>query len=264
MIERRTFLASAALFTSALSLGGCGDDRFPDYHYKMTIHVGDRAFSSVRGVEQERVTSIADSGGQTIKRRLSGEAVIIEANGRTYYALLSKPDNADYALLTVTQASLGVAMAAMPDPDAPKSEQQKAIAEWRRDQPGRDPNAYLDDIASESRVMTELKGVYPLQRTLPARQGRPPLDAWPMFVTFGDPNDPKTVREVSPESIGVSNITVEITDEPVTIGIEERFPWWSQYKRLRFDGTSRVTQNMTTTDMRNSLTTGDFSTGEVK
>lgn len=45
-----------------------------------------------------------------------------------------------------------------------------------------------------------------------------------MFVTFDDPSDPKTVREVSPESIGVSRITIEITDEDVTTGIEERLP----------------------------------------
>ena len=49
-------------------------------------------------------------------------------------------------------------------------------------------------------------------------------DTWPMFVTFGDPDDPKTVREVSASELGVRNITIEITDEDVTEGIEERLP----------------------------------------
>ena len=212
---------AATLLAAGLALGGCGD-AFPDYHYKMTIYAGGKAFSSVRGIEQERVSSLADSSGEAVKRRLSGEAVIIDANGRTYYALLTRPDNADYALLTVTAAALGPHISGAP----PKTGAEAAVDDYREDQRrARDPGYYLDDAAGESRAMTRIVGPKPLPRTLPARQGRPPLDAWPMFVTFGDPADPKTVREVSPESIGVSNITVEMTDDDVTTGIEERLPW---------------------------------------
>src|SRR3546814_20830498 len=89
-MDRRTFLASVSVLPVALSLGGCGDDQFPDYRYRMTVYVGDKPFSSVRAVLQEQVSSVADSSGQAVKRSLKGEAVLIEANSRTYYALLGK------------------------------------------------------------------------------------------------------------------------------------------------------------------------------
>lgn len=48
---------------------------------------------------------------------------------------------------------------------------------------------------------------------------------WPMFVKFGDIDDPKTVREVSASELGVQNITIEIVDEDVTVGITEKLSW---------------------------------------
>jgi hypothetical protein len=192
--------AAGLLMLSALLLSGCGD-RFPDYHYKMTVHVltpeGDKTFSSVRGLEQKEISSMQSSSGRTVKRKLTGQAVIIDGNGRTYYALLTKPDNADYATLIT-----GAALAPFIPADIPES-----------------------DIVGRSRAMSQVKGAHPLPRTLPARLGRPPFEAWPMFVTFDDPKDPKTVREVSPDSIGVSGITIEITDEDVTTGIDKRLEW---------------------------------------
>jgi len=216
--------------TIVVGLTGCGD-RFPDYRYKMTIHVGDKAFSSVRGIEQEEISSMQSSSGRTVKRTLTGEAVIIEADGRTYYALLTKPDNADYATLIA-----GAALAPSIPVVAPPSAQDAAIKEPPSNQGKRDPTAYLDDMAARSRAMTEVNGAHQLPRTLPPRQGRPPFQAWPMFVTFDDPDDPKTVREVSPESIGVNNITIEITDEDVTTGIEERLGWLAAYYDKMLDG----------------------------
>lgn len=231
MVSRRIFCGLLAAFCTITTLAGCGDDAFPDYNYKMTVYVGDAAFSSVRRVEQESVTSIVDSGGRTINRWLTGEAVIIDAYGKTYYALLTKPDNADYALM-ITGAALGAAILS----DKPKSQQDAAVDEWRQGQPNQDPNAYLDDIAARSKAMTQVQGAHPLPRTLPARRGRQPQDVWPMFVTFDNPNDPKTVREVSPTAIGVSNITIEITDEDVTTGIEGRLNWLPQYHDKMLDG----------------------------
>lgn len=72
--------------------------------------------------------------------------------------------------------------------------------------------------------MVKVEGAYDLPRTLPPRRNREPTQIWPMFVTFSNPSDPRTVREVSPEAIGVDRITIEITDEDVTTGIEARLP----------------------------------------
>lgn len=89
----------------------------------------------------------------------------------------------------------------------------------------------LDLRARDQQAMVAIKGPQELKRFIPVDKlrrhkgsGDPDFPGWPMFVTFSDPSDPKTVREVSPESIGVSRITIEITDEDVTTGIEKRLP----------------------------------------
>lgn len=215
--------ATLIALTGSLFLTACGDDRFPDYNYKMTIHVGDKAFSSVRAIKQEESASIIDSSGRSVKTKLQGEAVIINlSNGRTVYALLSKPDNADYGKY-IPGAALG------PYINRPKSD--KPLAE----QPV-DPFKYLDNAAGASQQMVKVEGAKELPRTLPARQGRPPFQAWPMFVTFDNPANPRTVREVSPGSIGVKRITIEITNEDVTTGVETRLAWLPQYYEKQFSG----------------------------
>lgn len=76
----------------------------------MTVHVatpgGDHAYSSVRGIHSEYVSSVIGSPGRTIKYTLQGEAVIMDfPDGLTAYALLSRPENPDYATF-VTGAAL--------------------------------------------------------------------------------------------------------------------------------------------------------------
>jgi hypothetical protein len=226
-------MGAVAFFSagSVLGLVACSDDAFPDYNYKMTIHVGEKAFSSVRRIEQEGIASVQSSSGRDIKRRLQGEAVAIDLEGRSYYALLTRPDNSDFSLLTVTAASLGPL------------------------------------VAANDGAITSMKGAHLLPRTIPnndKHRGPPVIPTWPMFVTFDDPQNPQTLREVSPDSIGVDKITISITDEDVTTGIERRFSWWEAYRRRRFDGSSSVMQDMTTSDIRHSITTGAFSTGKVE
>lgn len=60
-------------------------------------------------------------------------------------------------------------------------------------------------------------------------------DNYPMLVTFGDINDPKTVREVDPENFAdsfgpgfsLNRITLEITREPTTRGrVSALLGWW--------------------------------------
>lgn len=69
-----------------LFLTACGDDRFPDYNYEMTVYVGGQAFSGVRAIKQEESASIVDSSGRSVKTTLQGEAVIIDLpDGPTAY-----------------------------------------------------------------------------------------------------------------------------------------------------------------------------------
>lgn len=213
---RKALTASAAALALTLFLSGC-DDRFPDYSYKMTIYAKGKAFSSVRHVEVEEASSIVDSGGSTVKRRVEGEAVVLDLNGRTYYALLSRPDNADYA-----QFVAGMALSRFIPLPAQKNDVDQAVDDYRRENSLQDS---FGDAASGLQAMVQIEGPRDLPRTLPPRRNRLSMQAWPMFVTFGDPKDPRTVREVSPDAIGVERITIEITDEDVTMGIERRLEW---------------------------------------
>lgn len=231
-----------------LFLSACGDDRFPDYSYKMTVHIGDREFSTVRHVEVTEGMSI-------VSRKVEGEAVIIDANGRTYYALLSRPENADHAAFVA-----GMALRSQVPRAAPRSGVQQAIDEYYEENA---PQDSFGDAAEFLQAMVEVEGAHDLPRTIPGSNGRPAMEAWPMFVTFTDPDDPRTVRVVSPEVIGVKRITIEITDEDVTKGIEGRLGWWREYENRRFDGTSRVFQDLTPKDIRNWMTVGHFGAGEL-
>lgn len=212
----------------ALLLAGCGDP-FPDYRYKMTIYVetpeGEKAFSSVRQVRQRVTSSILDSSGRTLDKSYSGEAVIIDLpSGPTVYALLRAAEG----------------------PTTAGGWPWKALSPHMATVPGRDPR--FDDLAVErgdslnkraleQQAMVKVQGPRELPRTVPNRdpyRGPREHSTWPMFVIFGDPADPRTVRKVSPESIGVERITIEITDEPVTRGIEQRLAWLPNLRGDRF------------------------------
>ncbi|MES3150882.1 hypothetical protein [Sphingomonas faeni] len=208
---------------AALMLSACGS-ALPDYRYKMTVHIvapdGDRAYSSVRGIHSEYVSSMMSSSGRTIKDTFQGEAIIIDLpSGRTVYALLSRPDDPDYATY-VTGPALG--------PHIPRANGGDVSLTSAK-------GAFLTEIVSRREAMLALKGVYNLPRTVnhnPShRDDYKPEPMWPLFVTFDDPARPASVREVSPESIGVKQITIEITDEPVTELVQQKLPWLADYGR---------------------------------
>lgn len=216
---------------AALCLPGCGDDRFPDYNYKMTIYVHGKAYSSVRHVEVKEHLSIVDSSGRTVKTTQQGEAVVLDLpDGRTVYALLSGGgDNrigadgfARIALLPHIVAEQGA------------SGFGRAIEAYRKDRGGGEST--WDRVAKEQQQMIKVTGPQDLPRTY-SRRGRELMQAWPMFVMFTDPTDPRTVKEVSPNSVGVSSITIEITSEYFTKRIEKKLDrsfWnsWSNFYQI--------------------------------
>lgn len=61
---------------------------------------------------------------------------------------------------------------------------------------------------------------------------------YPMLVTFDDLDDPTSVKSVDPDDMGsafgegvnLKRVAVELTDDPVTTGIEERLVWLQQLK----------------------------------
>ncbi len=96
-------------------------------------------------------------------------------------------------------------------------------------------------------------------------------EALPDLVTFADIDDPRSVIEVDPNNLqatlgqGVTwnEITLEMTDEPITTGIEKKLPWLPAYfeKNFRLDGSDHGAKR----DIANQLSWPDFDqSGNLK
>ena len=255
-MTRRDFAATVVVVAVLTLLPACSsDDRFPDYQYKMTIYVdtpeGEKAYSSVRAVSQTEESSIQTSG-TIVKSSVTGEAVILALpDGRTVYALLSSPGREGYAANIAEVALLPLVRRHDRDP--------------RFDDLSSDANKSQDDNAKDAQAMVKVVGPRDLPRELKVNSlGRPidpPLKTWPMFVMFDDPADPTTVREVRPEEAGIKRITIEVTNEPITEGIEKRLVWRSRVLQgmlngQRYEGTEA--------GLAAHLSVYDFSTGGSK
>ncbi len=194
----RAGTASALALLAVLFLSGCGDERF-EWHQKMTVTVetpgGANTASSVIRVKSRYVGP--ETMGNEVFYGLQGEAVTMEiAPGRYLFALL----NESFAELYYRSS---------PDIFA----NPKNRGEW------------LAEIPHKTEVV------------------RVPADRYPLLVTFGDINDPKSVRRVDPDDLAASfgpgyrlkQITLEITDDPVTEGrVEQVLGWWCDYRSKYF------------------------------
>jgi hypothetical protein len=104
---------------------------------------------------------------------------------------------------------------------------------------------------------------------------------YPTFVYFRDITDPKTaepVLEMGGEQkssieadhfekifgsgVSLKEITVEMTTDPVTKGIERHLAWLPKYYNRRLDGNRYGTGGRSDFPFANSLASGDFSTGD--
>lgn len=91
----------------------------------------------------------------------------------------------------------------------------------------------------------------------------------PDLVTFADINDPKSVIEVDPSDLQATlgskiawyEITLEITDEPVTTGIKAKLPWLPAYFGKMLDGDTVRFYGARKT-LSNTLSTADFQRPE--
>lgn len=234
MVVGRAPAALAMAF--AIPLAGC-DDRWQDYNYKMTVWVGDQPYATVRHVELTERLTIQSSSGRRVDRKTTGQAVIIETPSGPVFALLVPEDgqfgNGFYGAY-VAQPALVPAIDAPPESDV-----EGATREYRERRPGHD---WLADDATKHNAMLEVKGARALPRTIPnpdPYRGPRDIPVWPKFVRFGDIADPKTVHQITPENVGVTRITIEVTDEDVTTGIEKRLVWLGKVRSTggAIDGT---------------------------
>ncbi|MWV28738.1 hypothetical protein [Aurantiacibacter rhizosphaerae] len=232
---------------AALSLGGCGvaqdephDSGPPDYRYRLTVEVdtpeGVRSGSSVIEVTQRLGRSGASPAHQAVYRRLQGKAVAVDLpDNRVLFALLRSDDNIEWASYVMQDIA----------PDI----------EWES------WSERLDN-------MLLLEGPQDLPRYWP-RAGKPGTrSALPMLVTFGELDDPTSVERVDPddfaasfgEGVSLKRIRVQMTDDPVTTGIEERLGWLPNYYDKMLDG-QRLNSVHAEHRLANDLSQGAFSKG---
>lgn len=93
----------------------------------------------------------------------------------------------------------------------------------------------------------------------------------PTMVTFKDIRDPKSVMAVDRTNLAATfgagitlkDVTIEMTDEDVTWGIEKYLGWLKQYYDQRLDG-ERFGTIESKYRLANSLSAGNFSSGVLK
>lgn len=234
MGSRRAFLGSAFGIAATVSmlLTGCGlTDRTPDYRYRLTVEVdtpqGVRSGSSVIEVQTSVASEYAIPSPGAVSHRVRGEAVAVDLpNGRTLFALLRSDNDIDWA-------SRAMFMLA---PDGPRDAKDSFVARYDN--------------------LLRLKGTLVLPRTWPPQAHLSERSAYPMLVTFADERDPASVTEVDPDDLAASfgagvklrRITVALTDDPVTTGIERRLGWLGKVYDM----------NLRTEDFPEEFPVGDF------
>lgn len=200
MITRRGFARGFLLGTAVFGLGGCGAQNPYKFNAKVTVYVetpnGERSGSSVYEVW-------ANNSYPGTTRRIwgqRGEAVAVDLpNGRTLFSLL-KTDAIHGDIASMTLATLDREF------NNTMVESTQKLAGYGTSDP--------------SPIMTQ---------------------DYPMLVTFKDIADPTSVMRVDPDDLAASfgagyrlkAIKVQVTDEPVTVGIAERLGWLEAVGRER-------------------------------
>ena len=239
-IERRKFLVGLVLFSALLQSACALADDTPTYRYRLTVEVdtpqGVKSGSSVIEVRQSMGRSAGTGFGEIIMRRVRGEAVAVDLpDGRTLFALLRSEDDVDWA---------GTVMQNL----APK------IA-------GERFSERFDNVL-------QVKGKRELPRHWPPFAGGVTMSGYPMLVTFGDLADPTSVALVDPDDLAASfgegttlkRITAQMTDDPVTTGIEKRLAWLPSYYDKMLDGRT-INTIEAENRLANDLSQGDLSKG---
>lgn len=206
-------------------LSGCGT-ALPDYRYRLTVEVetpeGLKTGSSVVEVSTSTTSSISIPSPGAVRHRLSGEAVTIDLGQRgTLFALLRSDVDVDWATNLLFRLAPEVGAV--------------------RDENGR----YDSDASFRARyeAMLQNRRLIVLPKTFHHIRVLRDMPARPMLVRFRDVTDPTTVERVDPDDLAASfgegvklrRVTVQLTDDPVTTGIEERLGWLGEYPEPSLD-----------------------------
>lgn len=208
LISRRLVLGGALLAAMSPAVAACSGGDVTTFRYRLTVEVdtpeGLRTGSSVIEVRVEQFGPNSIPAPYATTVRAKGEAVAVDLpGGKTVYALLSAKDFPGWA---------GWIMIEM----TPPTESGRVAPRL--------------EAMLTNKSLIEVPEFYPQ----PNRRNPPPLtEARPLFVTFADPADSRTVEIVEPEHFGeafgegisLKRVTVQLTEDEVTTGILDRLPW---------------------------------------
>ncbi|MEP2549784.1 MAG: hypothetical protein ABJH26_00690, partial [Marinomonas sp.] len=180
----------------------------PSYRYKLTVEVdtpdGIKSGFSVIEVDTHIASENAIPTPGLLSFKVRGEAAAVDLpNGQTVFALLRSESEIQWAAKIVPHVVLEV---------GGKGDER---------------------IKAQLKAIRSMKGARAIPRTWPKVAWIEERSGYPMLVTFGDLDDPTSVAEVDPDDLSSSfgegyalkRITVQVTDEAVTTGIEKRLGW---------------------------------------
>ena len=198
---------------TGLLVSGCGlFGAESTYRFRMTVEVdtpqGLKSGSSVMEVNATKQVLIT-SETHPISAGLKGEAVVVDLPGGPIFALLTIRGDSGPLLFNVVTDALN-----------PLPTKTPSTEDYMRQ-------------TNELAAMSE-----------GARTAELPRDNWPMMIRFRNLNDPRTLERVDPATIGVKRITLTVTKEPVTVGIEKRLGWLNHLEQFRTEKTNPFTSSL--------------------
>ncbi|MGB7406685.1 MAG: hypothetical protein WA906_13430 [Pacificimonas sp.] len=202
-----------AVGAAALAASACAE-QLPTYRYKLTVEVdtpeGVVSGSAVREVTSSCSTANGYAGGGA-SMDVRGEAVAVDLpNGKALFALLSAP--------TYNGEAEHVAF-----------------------------NVFLREI-TKGRGFSDSCGH--LNYTVKALatgdyRAEVPADMYPTFVWFEEEPDPTSVQQIEPTELsnkfkgyGLTNVTIETSNQPITNILADRLPWLERYYGKYLSGQS--------------------------
>ena len=209
IMARLRFAALAALTMTA---GACA--RLAEVRYKVLVEVDDngtpRSGSSVWSFRLSKPTvALASPYDAAFK----GEAVAVDLGNH----------NVLFALLVDEKGNSGTGMMWPENLFKDLSSGSDRVRNIRR-------------IASHEGLAREVPRFFP-----PISKSREPMVQYPMLVRFRELDRPETLEAVAPDALDrafgagvkLKRISIQITNDPVTVGIKKRLPWLEEVGRAR-------------------------------
>ena len=210
MLTRRRFgtgalAALAGAAAGGIGLAGCaGPSHGLRYRLRLDVETpeGLKTGASVISLSVRHITAI-DVGG-SYPREIRGEAIAVDLGPRGVLFALLSPDSqrkSSQSAENIAQAALGFKGG------------NETLLPWI-------------DAAQAQKTKADLSP-----------------DILPMLVRFRDINDPKTVERVDPNNLAaafgqgvrLARASIEITNDPVTTGIEKKIGWWFAQAKPPYD-----------------------------